>query len=433
MAGEAKFSTVFDLEGVSSTLGFLPETDKYALVVRDESGKALDRVAYVDIKEPNKLQTLIAPVLGREIEDVRITEDGLLVKFQVDLGHRLALYDFEGKLKAPEFDLVELGLPPGSIGQMQASGNVVRFKYESLINPAAEYTLDLKTRELTLVEPSNLPFDPSRFVVETTHYASKDGTQIPMFVLKSRDSAQIPGPKPTILYGYGGFDVDVADRQFVSQGFIPFLEAGGTVALPALRGGAELGDAWHEAGKLANKQRVFDDFIGAAEALIDRGETTTPQLGIMGASNGGLLVGAALVQRPDLFGAAIPHAGVMDMLRFHKFSGGRWWVDEYGDPDNSEHYKTLKTYSPYHNVKDAQYPAVLVTGGRFDSRVDPSHSYKFLAALQAHQKGTAPIYGYFAPDAGHWPPNDPKRAAEFAAYRIGFMMDQLGLPVPKKD
>ena len=246
---------------------------------------------------------------------------------------------------------------------------------------------------------AKVAFDPDDYVVTQVFYTSKDGTRVPMFVThkKNLDPKQ---PHPTMLYGYGGFNVSLTPG--FSPRWLGWMDMGGVFVSANLRGGGEYGAAWHDAGRLANKQNVFDDFIAAAEALVTSGVTTPQQLAISGGSNGGLLVGAVVNQRPDLFAAALPAVGVMDMLRFDRFTAGRYWVDDYGDPGKADDFKVQLAYSPYHNIKDgAAYPPILVSTADTDDRVVPGHSFKYTAALQAAQLGDKPHLITIETRAGH--------------------------------
>jgi prolyl oligopeptidase len=271
-----------------------------------------------------------------------------------------------------------------------------------------------------------LKFNPDDYSVEQRFYASKDGTRIPMFVVRKKG---LTGPAPTILYGYGGFNVSL------TPGFSPtklaWLEAGGVYALANLRGGGEYGKAWHDAGRLANKQNVFDDFIAAGEYLKASGITGKDQLAIEGGSNGGLLIGAVVNQRPDLFAAAHPAVGVMDMLRFDRFTAGRYWVDDYGYPNKEADFRALYAYSPYHNIKGGQdYPAILVTTADTDDRVVPGHSFKYIAALQAAQNvGGQPHLIRIETRAGHGSGKPTAKIIEEAADVYAFLGRFTGLGV----
>ena len=256
-------------------------------------------------------------------------------------------------------------------------------------------------------------------------YESRDGTRIPMF-LTMRRGLPLDGSNPTYLYGYGGFNISLTPA--FSVGVLAWLEMGGIYAVPNLRGGAEYGEEWHQAGMLERKQNVFDDFIAAAEYLIRERYTSAPKLAIGGGSNGGLLVGAAMTQRPELFGAALPAVGVMDMLRFHKFTIGWAWVTEYGSADSAAHFPFLYRYSPLHNLKaGTRYPATLITTADHDDRVVPGHSFKFAAALQAAQAGDAPVLIRIETKAGHGAGKPTTKIIEEAADRWAFLVRVLGI------
>jgi prolyl oligopeptidase len=273
------------------------------------------------------------------------------------------------------------------------------YKFSSFNTPGTVYRLDVARRAVTIFRAPELAFDPADYVTEQVFYESKDGTKIPLFISHRKD-LEINGDTPTYLYGYGGFDIPIPPAFSVPN--LVWMEMGGIYAQAQLRGGGEYGQAWHEAGMKQNKQNVFDDFIAAAEYLIDRGYTRKQRLVVGGRSNGGLLIGAVLTQRPDLFGVALPKVGVMDMLRFHKFTIGWAWVSDYGSPENEDEFKTLLAYSPYHNIQDSTaYPPTLVMTGDHDDRVFPAHSFKFAARLQEAQAGEAPILIRIETRAGH--------------------------------
>jgi len=325
------------------------------------------------------------------------------------VGHRLILaYLNAGRVSAEIVDLS--GARRGDVplpGLGAAAGFSGRqgdpetfFSYASFTTPSAIYRFNVETGELALFARPGLDFDPDRFVTEEVHYPSRDGTLIPMTIIRRRDVAASGRTAPTLLYGYGGFNVSQ------TPGFSPtrlaWVEQGGAVAIASLRGGGEFGPHWHDAGRLSNKQNVFDDFIAAAEYLKAHGYTGPDQLAIEGRSNGGLLVGAVVNQRPDLFAAALPAVGVMDMLRFDQFTAGRLWVDDYGRPDREEDFRNLLAYSPYHNIRGGtHYPAILVTTGESDDRVVPGHSFKYAAALQYADLGDRPHLIRVSARAGH--------------------------------
>jgi prolyl oligopeptidase len=277
------------------------------------------------------------------------------------------------------------------------------------------------------VRQPKVKFDPEEFAVEQVFYKSKDGTRVPM-ILTYRKDLKAGEPHPTLLYGYGGYNIPMTPQ--FKPDYIDWVEMGGTLAVANLRGGGEYGEEWHLGGKCLNKQNVFDDFIAAAEWLIAEGRTEPKKLAIMGGSNGGLLVGACEVQRPDLFGACIPMVGVLDMLRFHTFTAGQFWRDEYGYVDKPEDFKTLYGYSPYHNIKQGtKYPPTLIMTADTDDRVVPMHSFKFGAALQRAQAGDAPILLRIETKAGHGHGTPVSKLIDIAADRWAFLVKELGMDV----
>jgi prolyl oligopeptidase len=271
-------------------------------------------------------------------------------------------------------------------------------------------------------------FDPNAYETRQVFYKSKDGTRIPMFIT-AKKGVKLDGQNPTLLYGYGGFNLSITPSFSVPN--LVWMEMGGVYALATLRGGGEYGKAWHEAGMKQNKQNVFDDFIAAAEWLIANKYTSTPKLAVDGRSNGGLLIGAVETQRPDLFGACLPNVGVMDMLRFHKFTIGWAWTSDYGSPDKPEDFAYIRKYSPLHNIKPGtKYPPTLITTADHDDRVVPGHSFKFAATMQAAQAGDAPILIRIETRAGHGGGGvgvPTAKLIEQAADRWGFLVHFLGI------
>ena len=268
-----------------------------------------------------------------------------------------------------------------------------------------------------------MDFDSAAYETKQVFIQSKDGTRVPMF-LTHKKGIKLDGNNPTLLYGYGGFAISLTPS--FSVNLVVWLEMGGVVAIPNLRGGGEYGDDWHKAGTKLQKQNVFDDFIAAAEWLIENKYTQPKKLAIKGGSNGGLLVGACLTQRPDLYGACLPAVGVMDMLRFHKFTAGRFWVDDYGSADNADEFRALFAYSPYHNLKpNTHYPATLITTADTDDRVVPGHSFKFAARLQEVQTGDAPTLIRIETRAGHGAGKPTTKQIEEAADLWAFLVKTL--------
>jgi prolyl oligopeptidase len=273
------------------------------------------------------------------------------------------------------------------------------YAFSSFVYPLTVFRYDFALRQSENLFAAPIAFDFTPYETRQVFVNSRDGTRVPMFLVHRR-GVTADGGNPTLLYGYGGFNLAQVPEFLVGR--LAWLELGGVLAVANLRGGSEYGEAWHQAGSLLNKQNVFDVFIACAEHLIASGLTSTPKLAIEGRSNGGLLAGACLAQRSELFGAALPAVGVMDMLRFHKFTIGWAWVSDYGSPDDPEQFKTIYAYSPLHNLQAGRaYPATLITTADHDDRVVPGHSFKFAATLQAAQGGAGPVLIRIQSQAGH--------------------------------
>jgi prolyl oligopeptidase len=299
------------------------------------------------------------------------------------------------------------------------------YAFTSFLQPATVYRHDFVAGASAVHAAPTLAFDPSPYETRQLFYTSRDGTRVPMFVTMKRGT-RLDGTNPVLLYGYGGFNISLTPSFSVSR--LVWLEMGGIYAVANLRGGGEYGKAWHEAGTKARKQNVFDDFIAAAEHLVKEGYTSPKRIAIQGGSNGGLLVGAAITQRPDLFGAALPAVGVMDMLRFHKFTIGWAWTSDYGSADDATEFEALRRYSPLHNLKPgARYPATLVTTGDHDDRVVPGHSFKFAAALQRAQGGPAPVMIRIDTKAGHGAGKPTAKQIDLAADELAFAAGNVGI------
>jgi len=312
----------------------------------------------------------------------------------------------------------------------RASDPEAFFGFTGFTHPASVERLDAASGARTTFRAPKVAFDPSRFETHQVFYPSKDGTRVPMFVVHRRGLAR-DGKAPALLYGYGGFDVSMTPFFSVAQ--VVWLEMGGVFALPNLRGGGEYGLAWYDAGRLAHKQNTFDDFIAAAGWLVRNGYTSTPRLAVNGGSNGGLLVGAVMTQRPELFGAAIPEVGVLDMLRFHRFTVGWGWTSDYGSSETKEGFERLLRYSPLHNVRPGtRYPATLVLTADHDDRVVPAHSHKFTAALQAAQPPDGPpILARIQTRAGHGAGTPTRVKIDERADVFAFLVRVFGLEVPR--
>ncbi len=364
----------------------------------------------------------IVPEGKSVIETASIVGGKMFVQRLVDAHDDVMVCDLTGKeiekLKLPNF-----GSAGGFGGKF--TDKETFYAVAGFDTPGAIYRYDTSTGASTLHEETKVAFDTKDIVVEQQWFASKDGTRVPLYTVRKK-STQRNGALPVILYGYGGFNISLTPSFSASR--IAWLEAGGVYAQVNLRGGGEFGQAWHEAGMKDRKQNVFDDFIGAAEFLIKDGWTKPSRIAISGGSNGGLLVGACLLQRPDLFGCALPAVGVMDMLRFHKFTIGWAWQEEYGSPDKAEDFKTLLSYSPLHNVKPgAKVPPTMIMTGDHDDRVFPAHSFKFAAELQHAHGGENPILLRVDLRAGHGAGKPTAKQLEEIADIYAFAWKSLGM------
>jgi prolyl oligopeptidase len=374
------------------------ENDGPVFYMRTNHNAPRGRIVAIDLRRPAPSQWReIVPEAEGVLQGVNMLDNLFVCDYLVDVKSQVQMFAVDGR-HVRTVDLPGVGTAGGFMGSR--SDTTTYFTFSSFAIPPSIYRYDMISGETTLHFQPELDFDPTAYVTEQVFYSSKDGTRVPMFVTRRRDSA-LDGTHPTILYGYGGFNISLEPGFRVSR--VAWLEMGGIYAVANLRGGGEYGREWHEAGKKMNKQNVFDDFIAAAEFLIDQGYTSKERLAIQGGSNGGLLVGAAMTQRPDLFAVALPAVGVMDMLRFDAFTAGRYWTDDYGSSsDSPEMFSYLLGYSPYHNLQDGtRYPATLVTTADTDDRVVPAHSFKFAARLQQAHSGDEPVMIRIETRAGH--------------------------------
>ncbi|WP_295180686.1 prolyl oligopeptidase family serine peptidase [uncultured Christiangramia sp.] len=343
-------------------------------------------------------------------------------EYMVDAISKVKQYDYDGKL------VREVELPGvGSAGGFGAKKDkdVLYYSFTNYVTPGTIYKYDIENGTSEVYNKPTIDFDPEQFTSEQVFYESKDGTKIPM-IITYKKGTQLNGKNPTILYGYGGFNVSLTPG--FSTAMSVWLEQGGVYAVPNLRGGGEYGKAWHDAGTKLKKQNVFDDFIAAAEYLIDNDYTSSDYLAVRGGSNGGLLVGATMTQRPDLMKVALPAVGVMDMLRYHTFTAGAGWAYDYGtSEDNKEMFQYLYNYSPVHSVEaGTEYPATLVTTGDHDDRVVPAHSFKYAAELQDKQEGTNPTLIRIETNAGHGAGKPTSKIIEEYADIFGFTLYNMG-------
>ena len=392
----------------SQILPFLDRFDaSYSLVGNDgpvfyvitDKDAGRNRLVAIDLgaPEPEGWTDLIPELPGRDVlSGVVMIGDRFLTVVRSDAHDRLVVYGKTGVVEG------EIRLPAlGSIAGIHAKRDAREafYAFTAFTYPTTIYRYDPDTGVSGTFKAPEVRFTPGDYETTQVFYSSKDGTAVPMFLVRRTD-VNPSGDLPTLLYGYGGFDVSLTPQ--FSPAVIAWLDMGGLYAQPNLRGGGEYGKAWHDAGRLSNRQNVFDDFIAAAEYLIAKGYTTPGRLAINGGSNGGLLVGAVVTQRPDLFAAAVPQVGVLDMLRFHRFTIGWAWTSDYGSSDTKDGFETLMRYSPLHNVRHGTaYPATLVTTADHDDRVVPAHSHKFTASLQAAQAGEAPILARIDTRTGH--------------------------------
>jgi len=356
------------------------------------------RIVAIDIRTPEKAKWKeIVPQSADTIQGAGIVGNLLVLSYLKDAYSQIKMYTVEGKF-VRDVVLPGIGTAGGFSGRR--SDTETFYTFSSFATPPSIYHYDIITGESKLYRQSKIKgFDSSKYEVKQVFYPSKDGTKIPMFITMKKGT-KLDGNNPVLLYGYGGFSISLTPAFSVSR--VAWLEMGGIYAQPNLRGGGEYGEEWHRLGTKLKKQNVFDDFIGAAEYLIKEKYTQPKKLAIQGGSNGGLLVGACMTQRPDLFGACLPAVGVMDMLRFQKFTAGRFWVDDYGSADDPAEFKAIYAYSPYHNLKKGvAYPPTLVTTADTDDRVVPGHSFKFTAMLQYVHTGSNPVLTRIETKAGH--------------------------------
>ena len=381
------------------------------------------RLVKVDFKnpQPEHWQDVIPET--KNVLSITTAGKYLFAKYMVDALSQVKQYDYEGKL------IREVKLPSiGSAGGFYAKKDETHtyFSFTNYAYPTQIYKMDLATGATELYWKPAIAFDATHYESKQVFYTSKDGTKIPMMITYKK-GIKLNGKNPTLLYGYGGFNISLMPTFGVANAV--WLELGGVYAVPNLRGGGEYGKQWHDAGTKMQKQNVFDDFIAAAEYLIKEKYTSPQYLAIRGGSNGGLLVGATMLQRPDLFKVALPAVGVLDMLRYHTFTAGAGWAYDYGTSDDSkEMFEYLKAYSPLHNVKQGvAYPATLITTGDHDDRVVPAHSFKFAAELQAKQTGNNPILIRIETNAGHGAGTPVSKTIEQNADLQAFTLWNMGI------
>ena len=381
------------------------------------------RVLAIDTRRPDRARWREVIPQGEDVlEGVRIIHNMFVANYMHDAHSRLRLFALDGR-PLKDIDLPTLGAVASISGERK--DDKMFFAFTSFLYPTTIFRYDFTSGATSVFKAPALDFDPSGYETKQVFYTSKDGTRVPMFITH-RKGIKLDGTNPTYLYGYGGFNISLTPSFSVS--LLAWLEMGGVYAMPNLRGGGEYGEDWHQAGMHEQKQNVFDDFIAAAEYLVAQRYTSPAKLAIGGGSNGGLLVGAAITQRPELFGAALPAVGVMDMLRFHKFTIGWAWVTEYGSADSAAQFPYLYKYSPLHNIKPGtRYPATLITTADHDDRVVPGHSFKFAATIQAAQAGPQPVLIEIETKAGHGAGKPTSKIIEEQADRWAFLVKNLGV------
>lgn len=415
----SKFISIVD--DLNNNYGIVDNVGDKLLVVTDYNASNY-RLILVDPKNPARENWKdVIPEAEKVLQGVQILGGKLFATYMKDASNHIYVYDLDGKFES------EIKLP--SLGSAGLSGrrddNLAFYSFTSFTYPSTIFKLDVNTKKSELYQQVELDFDFDNYETKQVFYPSKDGTKVPMFIVHKK-GLKLDGSNPTYLYSYGGFNISMNPSFSTSR--LMFLENGGVYAMPNIRGGGEYGEAWHKAGMLDKKQNVFDDFIAAAEYLIKEGYTNPSKLACAGGSNGGLLIGAVINQRPDLFKVAIPQVGVMDMLRFHKFTIGYYWAVEYGSSDDAEQFKYLYKYSPLHNIKSGlNYPATLVTTADHDDRVVPAHSFKYIATLQEYYNGENPVLIRIETKAGHGAGKPTSKVIEEVADLWGFVFYNLGI------
>lgn len=402
--------------------------------IRTDSGAPRGRLIAIDTRKPAKADwKVIIPEAPETLQGVDFVNNTLITSYLKDATTRIRMWTPEGK-HVRDVEFPGLGTAGGFGGHRTDTETF--YAFNSFTAPPVVYHYDMVSGKSTVFKTSKVKFNPADYETKQVFYSSKDGTRVPMFITHKK-GIKLDGNNPTLLYAYGGFNISMTPSFSVAN--LGWLEMGGVYAMPNLRGGGEYGEEWHKAGTKTDKQNVFDDFIAAAEWLISNNYTKSSKLAIYGGSNGGLLVGACMTQRPDLYGACIPAVGVMDMLRFHKFTAGRFWTEDYGSSEDAEHpeqFKALFAYSPYHtllNKGKTKYPPTLITTADTDDRVVPGHSFKFAAAIQAMQAGDAPVLIRIETKAGHGAGKPTSKIIEEAADRLAFLVKNLGVETAPKN
>jgi prolyl oligopeptidase len=397
--------------------------------IKTDLNAPLGRIVAIDTRSPEKTKWKeLVPENKETLAGAGVVNDKFILSYLKDARSAVRLHDLTGKL-IEEIPLPGLGSAGGFGGRRDYTETF--YSYTDYSTPPTIYRYDFTTRKSSVYKQPKVDFQPAEYETKQIFYTSKDGTRVPMFITHKK-GIKLDGNNPTILYGYGGFNQAMTPYFSVSN--LVWMEMGGVYAVANLRGGSEYGREWHEAGCKLKRQNVFDDFIAAGEWLVANKYTQPSKLASFGGSNGGLLVAATMVQRPDLFGAACPAVGVLDMLRFNKFTIGWAWMSDYGSPEIKDEFDCLYKYSPLHNLKKGtKYPAVFMTTADHDDRVVPAHSFKFAAALQEAQGGDAPVLIRIETRAGHGAGKPTKKIIEEQADRFGFLVRVLGMAPESSD
>jgi prolyl oligopeptidase len=397
--------------------------DGPVLFFQTDLGAPRRRMVGIDLRRPQRENFReIIPQAAETLLHVGFVGNLFVASYLHDVKTQVKIFSSEGRF-VREVQFPGIGSASGFGGKRTDMETF--YAFSSFAVPPSIYRYDMLSGRSTLWQRAEVKFKPEDYETRQVFYSSKDGTRVPMF-LTSKKGIALDGANPTLLYGYGGFDIPLTPA--FSVGRLAWMEMGGVYAVANLRGGGEYGEPWHKAGTKLKKQNVFDDFIAAAEWLVANKYTRPNRLAVQGGSNGGLLIGAVMTQRPDLFGACLPAVGVMDMLRFQKFTEGREWVDDYGSSDNPEEFRALLAYSPYHNIKPGTcYPATLVTTADTDDRVVPGHSFKFAAALQQAQSCDHPVLIRISTRAGHGAGKPTMKRIEETADDWAFLVKNLGM------
>ncbi len=395
------------------------------LLVRTNHNAPNQQLIRINMAQPSAAnwQTVIAEDKNDVLESVVVCGEKIVCSYLHNASNAMRVFDLEGK-PLKEIVLPEIGTVSAVRGERE--DQQAFFSFQSYLRPSTIYALDMASLETSIFKAPKLDFNSDAFTTEQVWFTSKDGTKVPMFITRKKNIA-LDGQNPTLLYGYGGFNISLTPGFSASRAAL--LENNGIYAVANIRGGGEFGEKWHKAGTKCDKQNVFDDFIAAAEFLVEKKYTAPGRLAIEGGSNGGLLVGACMTQRPDLFGVCFPRVGVLDMLRYHQFTIGYAWAIDYGRSDVEAEYPCLIKYSPLHNVKNTAYPSTMITTADHDDRVVPAHSFKYAAALQAHQQGENPVLIRIETSAGHGAGKPTSKLLEEAADMLAFMFYQMATPV----